>query len=69
MANLGKHSIDSEHLGMLVEPEPDSTILNEEMKQERARRFQTLEQEVARLKAETEKAKKDLRCREPVGWW
>ena len=54
---------------MLVEPEPDSTILNEEMKQERARRFQTLEQEVARLKAETEKAKKDLRCREPVGWW
>ncbi len=43
----------------------------EEMKQERARRFQTLEQEVARLKAETEKAKKDGMCwvGEAVGWW
>lgn len=43
----------------MVKGHKSSDLEKAEIKQERARRFQALEQEVARLKAETDKARKD----------
>lgn len=43
----------------MVKGHKSSDLEQAEIKQERARRFQALEQEVARLKAETDKARKD----------
>ncbi|CAK9080710.1 Bardet-Biedl syndrome 7 protein (BBS2-like protein 1) [Durusdinium trenchii] len=46
-------------MSRMVKGTKSSDLEQAEMKQERSRRFQALEQEVARLKAETDKARKD----------